>query len=189
MAIVSAASSFAADQTDYLPLKVGNEWTTSAELTSPTGEKSVATGRRKVEEKVERTGKTYFRIRTKLEGGPTPMEYTRLVRKDETGLYTMADADKDAKEQREIVLPLKAGQKWQTTRGPKTFTNTVIALESVTVAGKTYENCYHIRTESSDKSYQEDYWEAPKVGNIKSEVVYDNGARMTLTLREFKAGK
>ncbi len=189
IAIVFAVSSFAAEPGDYLPLKVGHEWITDADLISPKGERSLATGKRKVEAKVERGGKTYFRTRTKLEGAPTPMDFTKLVRKDSAGLYTIAEAIKDSKEQKEIVLPLKAGQKWETTWGTTTFTNTVVGLESITVAGLTYENCFHIHTEASDKSYQEDYWEAPKVGNVKSVVVYPDGSKMTLTLREFRPGK
>ena len=183
-----SASSMAADQKDYLPLKVGNEWTTNAEFTTPKMERSTGTGQRKVEGKVERGGKTYFRIHTKLEGGPTPIDFVKLVRKDETGFYSTADAE-NAREQKEIVLPLKAGQTWQTIWGAKIFTNTVIGLETVIIGEKTYDDCYHIRTEASDKSYSEDYWEAPKVGNVKSEVINGDGSKMTLILKEFKAGK
>jgi hypothetical protein len=65
----------------------------------------------------------------------------------------------------------------------------VVGLETVTVGKKTYKECFHIRVESADKSYREDYWEAPGVGNVKSEIVSTTMGKITLTLREFKAGK
>ena len=39
-----------------------------------------------------------------------------------------------------------------------------------------------------DGVYTEDYWEAPKLGCIKSESVL-GGGKILLTLREFKSGK
>lgn len=189
LTLIAASPTFAADPKDYLPIQVGSEWLSNAAFVSPKGDKTTGTGRRQIAEKVEQDGKTYFRTRTKLEGGAKPMEYSKLIRKDDAGLYSLAEGVVGAKEQLEIPMPLKAGQTWQTTAGPMTITNTVVGLESVTVGKKTYKECFHIRVESADKSYREDYWEAPVVGNVKSEIVATTMGKITLTLREFKAGK
>jgi len=184
--LILTAVSFGAD--GYLPLVEGNEWTMDAVMTSPTGEVTKATARRKTGATEERSGKVYHRVLTAMEG-PYPMSYTKLNRKDETGYYTLDPRDPNAKEQAEVVLPLKIGSSWKRTSGPMNLTDTVVALEDVAVNGKTYEKCYHIRVTSSDGNYTEDYWEAPNVGSVKSEIVYGNGGKITLTIREFKPAK
>lgn len=184
--LVLTAMSFGADE--YLPMKEGNEWTMDAVITMPNGEATTATARRKTGTTEERNGKIYHRVLTSMEG-PRPFSYTKLNRKDETGFYTLDPRDPNAKEQAEIVLPLKVGASWKRTSGPMNLTDTVIGLEDITVNGKTYEKCFHIRTSADDGSYTEDYWEAPNVGSVKSETVYGNGAKISLTIREFKAAK
>lgn len=190
LTLAAVTAALAADPKEYLPIQIGSEWTSGAAFAPAKGAKTSGTGRRQMTEKVEIEGKTYHRARTKLEGGEKPMEYSKLIRKDDAGLYSLADGVAGAKEQLEIPLPLKEGQTWQTAAGPMTFTNTVVGLETVTTVGKkTYKECFHIRVESADKSYREDYWEAPGVGNVKSEIVSTTMGKITLTLREFKAGK
>ena len=189
LTLTAARPAFAAEPKDYLPIRVGSEWINNAAFVSPKGDKTTGTGRRQIVEKVEQDGKTYYRTRTKLEGGATPMEYSKLIRKDAAGLYALPDGVAGAKEQLEIPLPLKEGQTWQTVAGTVTITSTLVGVESVTVGKKTYKECLHIRVESADKSYREDYWEAPAVGTVKSEIVAATMGKITLTLREFKAGK
>ena len=177
------------DQSAYLPLTAGNDWTMDVVFTSPSGEVSKATGRRRLEDTVEMDGKSYVRSRTWTEDGPTPMEYTKLVRKDGDGMYSLLEGGKNEKEQLEIPLPLRTSMAWtHETQGMKFF-DRALGVESVTIGDKTYAKCFHFRVESADGKYREDYWEAPKLGNVKSEIVYSSGAKITLTLREFKAGK
>ncbi len=189
LTLIAASPTFAADPKDYLPIQVGSEWLSNATFVSPKGDKTTGTGRRQITEKVEQDGKTYYRTRTKLDGGASPLEYSKLIRKDAAGLYSLPDRVAGAKEQLEIPMPLTEGQTWQTVAGTVTITSSLVGLESVTVGKKTYKECFHIRVESADKSYREDYWEAPVVGNVKSEIVSTTMGKITLTLREFKAGK
>ncbi len=108
------------------------------------------------------------------------------MRRDSTA---WTHADKAAKEQAEVVSPLKVGQSWERIAGPTTVKNVVVALETVTINEKTYDNCFHIRSTSADSSVTEDFWEAPKIGSVKSEILYGSGGKISLTLREFKAGR
>lgn len=116
------------------------------------------------------------------------MNNTKLVRRDEKGIYSIRGNEKDAQEKLEIPWPLRIGLTWITLVGPATFTNTVVGIESVTIGEKKYDNCYHIHTEAWDGGYLEDYWLAPTVGTVKSEIIYGKGNKLTLPLREFKAG-
>jgi hypothetical protein len=177
------------DQSAYLSLKPGNDWTLDMVIVAPSGETKKAIGRRRVEDTVEKDGKTYVRLRTWTENGPTEVEYTKLVRKDGDGMYSILEGFKEAKEQLEIALPLKTGSAWKREASGMKFIDVIIGIEPVTIGTQTYAKCFHIRTESADGKYREDYWEAPKVGNVKSEIVTGNGMRITLTLREFKEGK
>ncbi len=180
---------FAAEPKDYLPIQIGSEWTSTAAFVAPSGNKTTGTGQRKIAEKVELDGKTYYRTRTKLEGGASLVEYSKLIRKDAAGLYSLPDGVAGAKEQLEIPMPLTAGQTWQTVAGTVTITSTMVGVETVTVGKKIYKECLHIRVASADKSYQEDYWEAPVVGTVKSEIVSTTMGKITLTLRDYKVGK
>ncbi len=179
LVVFTVASAFGADHSDYLPLKEGCEWTMDVVIVSPQGEKSTATGRRKVGAAEERSGNTYYRTRTWIEGGPFQRDHVKLTRKDDAGFYSLDPKDPTAKEQTELLLPFEIGKSWQRNRGR---TTTVVGMESVTINGMTYENCYHMRTTSRDDSYTEDYWEAPKIGSVKSEIVYGNGGKITLKI-------
>lgn len=179
----------AGDQNDYFPLGEGCEWTMNARIVSRNGEVKNATAHRKNEGRVERGGKNYFRERTWMDGGESPMEYVQLTRKDDTGVYTLAEGQGDAPEQKDIPLPLKIGASWQRRAYGVLHEARIIAIESVTIDGKVYENCYHFKTVATDGSVTEDYWEAPQVGSVKSEMVYGNGFKITLTLKEFKRPK
>lgn len=117
LGFVLTSISLAADQSEYLPLSEGCEWTMDAVLISPQGEKSTATGRRKVAATEQRGGKTFHRTRSWVEGGPFPMEYSKLTRKDDTGFYSLDPKDADAKEQTEVLLPLEVGKSWQRVGG------------------------------------------------------------------------
>lgn len=187
---VSVASLSAAEDASYIQLKLGAEWTMDAQLTSAKGSTLPAIGRRVIEEGIEKNGKKYLRERTWLEmNGEKAGEYTKLLRKDDTGIYSIFEGQEEAVEKREIALPLKVGESWEFTVRDRVVKCTVIGLETVTIGSKTYENCFHLRSSGADGNYVEDFWEAPVVGSIKSEISYGDGTKVILTLKEFKAGK
>ena len=175
---------------DYLPLREGVEWTMDIEVTYPAGQRLSGVGRRVTGPAEVRDGKTYFRTRTweEFEGQPR-RERTKLMRKDASGLHTIDLSAVTPKEEMEVALPLKVGGRWQTKHlHGMVLNHEVMTQETVVVGGKTYTNCFHIRTTSSVGDYTEDFWEAPDVGLVKS-LVTMAGAKVVLTLREFKSGK
>jgi hypothetical protein len=187
--LMLATGAFSASaEGEYIPIAIGDEWTMAAAMVSPTGLITKGLVRRRIESAAEKNGKAYVRSRTWTVGMQKMTESTKLLRKDEKAVYSIDESNGDSTEQIEVVLPLKAGVTWQQTVGSKTMTNTVVGLESIEVSGKTYENCYHIRISSADGSYTEDFWEAPRVGDVKSIIAYGNGAKLTLTIEEFKSG-
>ena len=187
---VEPAFAVDADQKDYVPMREGVEWTMDVVITPDKGEAIQATGHRKVTGIVQRDGKQYFRSLTSMESPGRPaQEASKLVRKDESGFYTIDEQEKDATEQLEIALPLAVGHSWEcVVKGVKQKA-TVISREDVAIGEKIYKDCYHIRTEGADGKVTEDFWEAPNTGSVKSIVVYANQGKMVLTLRSFKAGK
>src|SRR5436305_14721446 len=90
------ACSAAPEQSDYCPWSEGCEWIMNAQLIAPDGKVTPATAHRKIEGPVEKDGKKYHRERTWLEIGPSPKEFTKIVRKDEAGFYTLEDDNPDA---------------------------------------------------------------------------------------------
>jgi hypothetical protein len=173
---------------EYIPIAIGDEWTMAATMVSPTGQVTKGHVRRRIERATEKDGKAYVRSRTWTVGMQRMTESTKLLRKDEKAVYSIDESNGGSAEQIEVVLPLKPGITWQQTVGSKTMTNSVVGLETIEVSGKTYENCFHIHISSADGSYTEDFWEAPRVGDIKSIIAYGNGATLTLTIEEFKSG-
>ena len=171
-----------AAQDAYFPLAIGQE-TTLAD----TGDSQYEI-HTNIVAMVEKNGKSYFRSR---EWRPnTPGEFTELLRKDEHALYSV-DEGLHSTEQVKFTLPLKVGSTGQRSYGRRTEKYAVITLETVEIAGKTYENCYHIQTIVTDArvTYTVDSWEAPHVGTVKSITTDRNGRRSTEVLKEFKPGK
>ena len=174
---------------EYLPVVLKAEWIMDVTFQAPDGTISKGTARRKTEEIVEKDGKIFYRSRSSIEGGGYPrQEYTKLVRKDATGFYSIDERSAKPIEEIEVVLPLEVGKSWKTKGGPMTATHTVVAKETVKIGERTYDNVFKIRIVSDDGKYVEDYWEAPEVGNIKAEIMVQGG-KITLTLREFKPGE
>jgi len=177
-----------AAEADYAPLDQGDEWVYDAVIVSPDGQKFNATGRSKIEGKVERNGKTYHSLKFSIEDGPFPFEKTKWLRKDEKGGYSLDPMDPDAPEQIEIIYPLKIGQTWEASAYHYRLKTEVIGLEKVVIGEKTYEKCYAFRTTATNGGFVEDSWLAPDVGMIKSEIIQE-GAKFSLTLREYKRAK
>jgi hypothetical protein len=173
---------------EYIPIAVGDEWTMDMTIFSPAGHSSRAVFRRRIESADPKDGKDYVRERTWTLGLPKSKETTKLLRKDINGVYSIDESAPGGTEQTEIVFPLKPGASWRQTSSGKNITYTVVDLEEVDVSGKAYTNTYHIRAASDDGSYTEDFWEAPRVGNVKSVIAYPNGIKVTLEITDFKAG-
>jgi hypothetical protein len=179
-----------ANQADYLPLAEGNEWYMDAVLVSPSGEVRRGTAHRVLEATVKRDGRTYLLSRTSIEFPPmAKQEYTKLVRKDESGFHSMREEDPVSSEQVEIALPLTVGREWSRTDGPMKMRDKVMGVETVEIGGIVFHDCCHIRSAAVKGKLEEDYWEAPKVGNVKSVSLLPDGSRMTITLHEFKPGQ
>jgi hypothetical protein len=187
VAIVGRAA--AADPSpSFFPLIDGSEWIMDAKLISPNGNVAPTTAHRLIDGSVQVNGRKYYRMRTWMDLGTAKNVATKLIRKDETGVYTIEQGGKDATEQREVVFPLGIGLTWQRTSHGGTLKDTVIALETVTIGDTIYDNCLHLRTTTPDHKFSESYWEAPEVGSVKSIMTFANGAKIVLTLREFKPG-
>lgn len=174
---------------EYLPVGLGVEWVMDVAFKAPDGRITKGTARRTMEEQVQKDGKTYFRSRSTMEGGGyAKQEYTKLIRKDESGFYSIYESAESQVEELEVKLPLEAGQSWKTTQGPMRLTHTVVGKETITVAGKVYKDAFHLQMKTEDGRYVEDFWEVPGLGNVKSEIKLGGGT-ITLTLREFKPAK
>ncbi len=186
------ATSVAADQSEYLILKEGSEWIMDMKLFGPDGN-IIGTNiaHRKIETPVERDGKQYFTEHTWTEKKPGPGELTRFVRRDATGFYSINPQKNgdSAKEQRETVIPLKAGDSWERGEPGAVIKESVIGVEDVTVDAHVYKECFHLHSVKTDSGMVEDFWEAPQVGCVKSEIRFQNGAKLLLTLKEFKSGQ
>ncbi len=174
----------------YFPLAEGVEWTMDMVMTTDDGRQFHGVGRRVVGAAETLNGKTYFRVRTWWEAEGLPrQERSTLSRKDYAGFHTIYLPAPGAQEEPEIVLPMKVGARWKTKHLSGTpLTHEVKGMETVVIGGKTYADCYHIQVTADDGSHTEDFWEAPGVGSVKTEVRF-RGGKGVMTLREFKAGK
>jgi hypothetical protein len=178
--------SAAASEPQYLKIVPGREWIHDVIISSPDGRIEKALGRSSVGEAVIRDGKTYYRNIIALEGGPNPFTMVKLVRKDESGFFTISESENASTEQMEVKLPLKVGLIWERPFGHLLLKEKVIGLETISIGEKSYKDCFHFRSESEDGSYIEEYWEAPHIGCVKSETTIKEGSRFTWLLREVK---
>jgi hypothetical protein len=181
-AIVAAFFWQRAKRIDYEPLAEGDVWTMNVQSVSPKGNKTMVI-ERKVEEPVTQDGRTYLSVRTAADGKQGSII---LMRKDDTGLYVIDKREADAKEQLSVMLPIKVGQSWERLASGETVQESVIGTETVTINGKTFENCFHLQSKWPKSGATEDDWEAPNIGTVKSDLKFPNGGTMTFTLTEFK---
>ncbi len=186
-----AAHLRAADPAEYCPIREGMEWIMDAKVTTPEGRVIDATAHRTIGAREERNGKTYYRMRTWMDGVPELKPYESLERRESNGLFAidLRDPDPNAKEVLSMALPFAVGSKWTRENGKAPVTLEVVGLEDLTINGTTYKNCYHIKATTKDGSYAEELWQAPGMGSIKSDVVLSIGAKISVSLREFKPGK
>ena len=171
---------------DYFPLASGMEWIMDFQIVSPNGDTTNGVMHRKFGEAVHHDGKTYFRSHTWLEGGrPFAMDYTKLVRRDAAGFYSIDERDPQRVEKQGGKLPLEIGKTWTNKVKEAIMHTTVVAKEDVTIGTNVYKNCFRLRVTVEGSQFVEKFWVAPGVGDIKSESPRPNG-KWILTLREFK---
>lgn len=177
------------NQADYLPLAEGQEWYMDAVMETPSGEAKRGTAHRIVEKSVVRDGRTWFLSRTTIEFPPKAKQvYTKLLRKDEHGFYSLMEDDPLAVEQTEIPFPLTEGHEWTRKEGTREMRDRVVGVETIKLGDVEFRDCCHIQSVSVGEKRQSDYWEAPKVGNIKNVILLPDGSRVTVTLHEYKPG-
>src|SRR4051812_38044467 len=94
LSLVTIMGKSRAAENEYFPLASGMEWIMDFQTISPKGDKTNGVLHRKIGETVQHDGKTYFRSHTWLEDGrPFPMDYTKLVRRDAGGFYSIDERD------------------------------------------------------------------------------------------------
>jgi hypothetical protein len=170
----------------YFPLAGGMEWIYKFQVVSTNGQESNGVLHRKIGEAVQHNGKTYFRSHTWLEAErPFHMDYTKLVRRDEAGFYSIDERDPKRVEKQGGRLPLEVGKKWENKVEGGVLQTTVLAKEDVTFGGRVYKNCYRIRIASPGGEYLEEFVEAPGVGSLTSKANRLDGTWI-MTLQEFK---
>ena len=176
----------AATEDEFFPLASGMEWIMDLQVISSKGDTTNGILHRKIGEAVQYNGKNYFRSHTWLEGGrPRPMDYTKLVRRDAGGFYSIDERDPRRVEKQGGVLPLEVGKKWENKVDGGVLQTTVLSKEDVTMGTNVYKNCYRIRITAQGSEYTEEFLEAPGVGSLKSESNRGD-EKWVLTLREFK---
>ena len=186
VSFVALIGSSRAAEDEYFPLASGMEWIMDLQVISPKGDTTNGVLHRKIGEAVQHGGKSYFRSHTWLEGGrPFPMDYTKLVRRDAAGFYSIDERDPKRVEKQGGKLPLEVGKKWENKVEGGVLQTTVLAKEDVTWGTNIYKNCFRIRITAEGSQYVEEFLEAPGVGSLKSESTRADG-KWILTLREFK---
>jgi len=131
----------------YFPLARGMEWIMDLQVISPKGGTTNGVLHRKIGEPVEFGGKTYFRSHTWLEGDrPFHMDYTKLVRRDSAGFYSIDERDPKRVEKQGGKLPLKVGAQWENRLPEGVLRTTVLAKEDVTLGTNVYKTWLMIST-------------------------------------------
>jgi hypothetical protein len=184
---LGAATAFGADQDLYNPLEVGLRWEVDVEVTPLGGTPSKGTALREVTATQTVNGRIYFVVLTTFKNLPRMHDYTMYRRKTPHGIYAFSSLDKDKHEFLETPIPLTVGQSWKTIIFDSVVESTAESNESVTVDGKTYDNCIKI-TFKSDRGATGTFYQAPDVGNVLETTTAD---RLTykFTLKSFSGLK
>jgi hypothetical protein len=171
-------------QSHYFSFHQGDQWVLEVTLIAPDGKEMKATIHRRIGEEVQRNGKTYFRFYDHRDE-PTKMEHTFLRRRDAIGVFSLDDGDEEAEEQPDALFPLQPGQSWEAKDKDGGVKVSVVGVESVTIEGKSYENCFHIRFVHENGNIG-DQWEAPDFGPVKYIGRKLDGTKGVFALREFR---
>jgi|GEM_PF-3177739 len=171
----------------YCPMAEGAEWVFDWVISAP-GEVRRDEMHRVQGSSVTLGGKVYGKQRTWSGNAEPPGTPEELVRQDATGFYGLEPNANGGKEYCLVPFPLKPGTSRQTfTVDGVPSEIRVLGVETVTAAGKTYEQCYHLQTTAAGMT--DDSWLAPHVGLVQSRVALSDGTAMFGSLRSFTAGK
>ena len=140
----------------YFPMRKGDEKTYEI-ISSKSGQ---LTRKRTltvyVLNKVEQSGKDYWRIRNVFIGerdqeGKRSLEVvTLLYRLDEGGVYGVVEQSPASVELQIVKFPLKLGASWEVPMGGKRNLFSVVGFEDVTIDNTTYKRCLHLHSETKD---------------------------------------
>ena len=132
-------------------------------------------------------GQTYYKSVTTLEGVPGAAEpevsYQRLGR---DGIYSRKSVDASAQDVLDIPLPPEVGRKWSSSHGDLVLENSIVAIEDVDTAEKTYRKCLRVQgngTKGGGTIQIVSYY-APQIGLIRSSMVLGNGVSIELKRRQ-----
>jgi hypothetical protein len=182
-----AVSGARAEQDLYNPLAVGLRWDVDVEMTTPGGGTVNGSAVREILGTKTINDVSYFIVKTSFTGLPSMKDITMYRRKTARGIYAINALDKEGREFLEAALPLAVGQSWKTVIFSTVVMSTVEAKESVTVGGKTYEDCVKV-VYKTDRGPSGTYYQAPDVGNVL-ETTTINGAKFKFSLKAFSGLK
>lgn len=169
---------------EYCPGKEGSEWIYTYDTYSADGSKRSGLMHRILGRAVVVDGKTYNEESILPNGRPQANVPKILRRKDENGVYTRS-TELSAAEVLSCKLPLEIGARWKAGKRRDEI-HTVTTVESVTVHGKLYEQCYRISVRNTSGDLIQEYWEAPDVGNVKTVASKLDGSKTIIQLREMR---
>jgi len=171
----------------YFPMHVGDERVSKVVFLSPLGKVENSTLMVTVKETVEREGKTYYRGRIVMDGAYA-RDYTKLMRKDDSGVYSIDESKPDQKEVADLLLPLKVGETQEVEVNGEKMKVAILGKESTAAGDKTYEDCYHIKLTPPSGTFEREMWLAPNVGAVKMVTSFVNGGKMSVMLEKYHAG-
>jgi hypothetical protein len=172
LALCAGPTARAVEQDLYNPLAVGLRWDVDVEVTPPGGNVIHGKAVREITGTQKINGLYYFVVNTTFENVPKIKDFTTYRRKTARGVFAINAADPEKRECLESVLPLTVGQSWKTIVGMMPITSTVEGKESVTVGGRTYDNCIKVSTKTG-VGPNSVYYQAPDVGNVLETTTID----------------
>lgn len=125
----------------------------------------------------------YRKIELKILSARSSISDITYSRLGSDGVYSRKSSDTDSPEYLELALPPKVGHRWRYQAGNDDMECEIAALETMEIAGKTYEKCLKVKcwgTMNGRSAYILKYY-APNIGLVKlSSVVGGVGVEMTL---------
>jgi hypothetical protein len=145
--------------TDYLPLKLANEWRYRLNDYGDSSDVSVRV--------VEKAGDKYV-LEEGIVFGECEMEFPFVA--DDANLVAVSDSAVILENPLPLVLlslPLDVGKSWSTSGSDSA---TVLGKVAVSVIAGEFENCYKVVYDFRSSGYAYDYvlWYAPAVGVVKT---------------------
>lgn len=150
----------------YFPLEVGLVWTADVVAESPKGGRIDGTAIREITGTKEIGGKTYFVMKTSIEGIPGFGTVITFRRQQADGIYFISESDPEKKEYLEMPLPPTVGKTWEVPVASGKFVHRIESVEAATVGGTKYEKCLKVSYRSDFMDFSSYYHAAPGIGNV-----------------------